>query len=171
RADRVAGDRGADVDHADVRADEGREHHVVSEFARGPLRGGVWIFVRYGGGADQRAAGEFVESGERDEHCDVDGDVRDIFCGGVDGAELCGAGVDYWRSGVYGGGDCGSDVAGFEDGLSGGVYAGEAAVGIAGGRDGVDDCDRGDAEFDEHGLAEIYPDADSGKREGIAAGG
>jgi len=71
---------------------------------------------------------------------------------------------------MHGGGDCGGDVAGSEDGFPCRFDAGEAAVGAAGGRDGVNDCDRGDAEFDEHRLAEIYPDADSGERAGIADG-
>ena len=136
----------------------------------GTFRGGFWIFVCDGGFAHQRAVGEFVESGERDEHCYVDGDLRDLSSGRVDGAELRGACAGDWRRSVHRCGDCGSYFSGSEDWVPGGVDAISTADGFADRRDHFDDRDWGDAEFDEHGLAEVCADADSGERGSVSHG-
>src|SRR5271170_4011595 len=94
--------------------------------------------------------------------------MRDIFRRGMDGAELCGAGVDHRRRGMHGGGDCGCHFTGFEDGVLSWVDACSAAVGAADWCNSVNDRDWSDAEPDEHRASEICADASSIERAGIA---
>ncbi len=108
------GDRGLgchhrhDVGAVDVSSNAGRGNALVSESIRGNIRGGLWIFVCYRRGAHQRFAGQLFQSHQRHEHRDFDGYLRDFLSGRLDGAELCGACVDDWRSRLHRGGDCGA---------------------------------------------------------------
>ena len=143
---------------------------MVSEPACGSVRSGFRIFVCYGGFAHQRTTGKFFESGERNEYRDADGNLRDLFGGRVDCAELCGACVGDWRRGVHGSGDRWSHFAGSEDGVPCGVHAISTTDGIADRRDHFYDRDWGHTEPDEYGPAEIRADPNSGERGSVGYG-
>ena len=149
---RFRGDHRAVVRAADGCSGEGHEHHVVSESSRWHPGGYFWISVCHGRFPNQRVAGQFIESGQRHEHWNAYGYVRDFPSGRMDGAELQRSGSDDWRIGVHRCRDCGRNFAGFEDRLPGGRDAGAAAMGPAGWRDGFHLRDRHHARPDEQGT-------------------
>ncbi len=134
----------------EVQADSGSDDQRVRGFSGGDIRGGVRIFVRHGGVADQRIDWQFVESDQRNDDCDSDGDVRGVSGDSLDFDRGPGAGADDWRRGVHRFGDCGRDFAGSENRLPGGGDALLAASGAGDWSDGVVIRDRRDADPDEY---------------------